>query len=548
MSSSPSAPAAVQDRPADAESRQPGWPAAILLYLAIASLLCCIRLGSTDAITMEGIVADGARYMADTREYAVPRLHGEIYSYKPPLAYWMALVSFRAFGEETEWTLRLPFAASGMVMGLGVLLLVGRALGPGTGLLCAFASLTGVIVVQKLQLAEFDMPLAAGVGLAVAAACRSFAADRPSVVVWGIGYLGLAAGFLAKGAPALIFYGPGLLAAAISTRRLKQLLRPAHLAGALLFLLVALGWFWSAFAAEGWAAFEQPLAEADEKGFSWTLSDLASTLAKPVVAWALFLPWTLLLSFSRDAWRSRDGPARRMGVAAAAFAVTGLLVFMLVPATESRYLLPLAAPVGIVCGLAARDALASGVGRLRRRVTEALVLAAGVCAVILGLTTRAAAVPGRTLLALCGAAAVGLVGFGLRSDSRRHVVRLVCAAALLSWLAQVVVVTPHRAGSRSLRSVAVAFDRHLSPGETVWTGPVSKHWRRSSLFFYLRHPVKTFSAAGPPAGAPLILVSEEHRDLMTRMAGRYSVVERKVQGDCEFILGRAESGQRLGEP
>lgn len=512
------------------------WPA-VLAFLLVCMPISFFRLGATDAVTMEGIVADGARGMERTHEYSVPRLHGEIYSYKPPLAYWLALASFRLFGGETEWSLRFPFALSGLVMGLAVLFLTHRVAGPATGLLCAFASMTGIITLQKLHLAEFDMPLAAGVGVAAGVACRVFAGRRSGGGLWLVGYLALALAFLAKGAPAVMFYAPGLLLASWLTGRFRELFRAAHLAGAALFVLVVSGWLASAYRAAGWAAFEQPLAEAHDKGLVWNASLVGSTLAKPLLTAALFLPWTLLLpaSFRSRAWALE--PARRMALAAAAFATAGVAVFMTVPAAESRYLLPLAAPVGILCGLAAR---AVSAGRLRRRAIGVFTLLIGLGAVAFALSADSAGVWSRGLLVLVGAGTAVIAVRGLFPEPGWQEARLLAAAAILGWLAQTMIVNPHRASSRSLRAMASSFEAHLDPGAGLWTPPVSKDFRHSSLFFYLRRQVRTLPAegGGPVAGDGVVLFSDEHRELIASLPPGYEVVERRRQRGDEFVLAK----------
>ncbi len=511
------------------------WPA-ILLFLLIAVPISFLGLGATDAITMEGIIADGARHMARTHEYSVPHLHGEIYAYKPPLAYWLALASFQLFGEETEWSLRFPFALSGLLMGLAVLVLTRQVAGPQTGLLCAVASMTGALMLQKLHLAEWDMPLAASVGVAAAVACRVLAAERSRGGLWLIGYFALALAFLVKGAPALMFYAPGLLLAAGLTRRHRSLLRPAHLGGVLLFMVVVAWWLASAYQAAGWAAFEQPLAEARDKGLAWDISQVAATLAKPLLAVVFFLPWTLLLpaSFRSEAWSSPR--ARRMALAAVAFVAAGVFVFMTVPADDSRYLLPLAAPMGILCGLAARDALRNA-GGFRRRAIEVLALLIGLGALATALSDDAAGAFSRWPLMVLAAITLIATGRSFRGATS-PAIRLLAAVATLGWLTYTGIVGPHRASSRSLRAMATDFEAHMSPESELWTGPVSKHWRHSSLFFYLRRPVKTLSSegGGPTVGDYVVLFSDEHQKLMADVPFDHEIVERRQQRRYEFML------------
>ena len=546
----------MAERPEDAHPELDAWPLpapvsavvawfvartwrTILLFLLIAAPISFLGLGATDAVTMEGIVADAARYMERTGEYLVPHHHGEIYTYKPPLAYWLTLASFRLFGEETEWSLRFPFALSGLLMGLAVLLLTRGVAGPRTALLCAFASMTGILTLQKLHLAEFDMPLTAGVGVAAAVACRNFAV-RPRADLWLAGYLALALAFLVKGAPALMFYGPGLLLAAWLSGRFRELFRPAHLAGVTLFALATCGWLAGAYQTAGWEAFAQPLEEARDKGLTWDLSYLASTLAKPLLAIVFFLPWTLLLpaSFRSSAWSSE--PGRRMALAAAAFAAAGVAGFMAVPADDSRYLLPVAVPMAMVCGLAAKDVLrAAGAARHRAIQILASLIGLGALAAAFG-AAEDADIVSRGWLAVFGVLTLGAVARGFRRATASTAIALLAAVAILAWLAQIRIVGPHRASSRSLRAMAASFEAHMNPSSKLWTPPVSKDFRHSSLFFYLRRPVRTLSAegGGPKADDYVVFFSDEHEELIAAAPSVYQIVERRQQRRYEYVLAR----------
>lgn len=468
--------------------RQRPWIALLL----VAVPLCSVGLLITDAIAMEGIVADGARTMARTGEYSVPHLHGEIYSYKPPLAYWLALAGFWSLGETSVLALRLPFALCALLMSCAILGLLRPLIGTRASFSSALAALTGGLMLQKLHLAEFDLPLAAGVGIAVAAACRNLAADIPHNAIWLLGYLALSAAFLAKGLPALMFYAPGLLLAAAVSGRVRRLFQTGHLIGLTIFAILVGSWGLSAFHTAGWQAFAQPMAEAADKGLTWTFDSLAATLTKPVVAWALFLPWTFLLvappAKLRAAWAQLDAPSQRVARIAACFVATGVFSFMLVPATQTRYLLPLATPISVLCGIAAFSQ------------------------------------PGPTRY--------------------KSSVPFVIAVALAAWLAQTMIIQPNRASSRSLRAVAETFSQHLEPSIQLWTGPVSKHFRHSSLFFYMARPVATFDAeptaegAQPKAGDLVVFFSDEHHDLMAATPFAYEILEQRTQRQFEMFLAR----------
>lgn len=78
------------------------------LYLLVGAPLCLAFLGQNDLIRMEPIVALGAEHMRITDEWRVPRLYGEIYAYKPSLAYWLVVEPRRA-QQRSLRTVAAPF-------------------------------------------------------------------------------------------------------------------------------------------------------------------------------------------------------------------------------------------------------------------------------------------------------------------------------------------------------------------------------------------------------------------------------------------------------
>ncbi len=521
------------------------WSAALVLFAAVAVPICFGWMGATDVYVMEGIVADGAREMVRSGDWAVPRLHGDIYMYKPPLSYWLAALSSRAWYPETAWSLRAPFALCSLLLGLSILWAAGRELGPERGLTCALAALTGGLMVQKLHRAEFDMPLALGVGLATVIACVNLASERPRPRLWWLCYLGLAVGFLAKGAPAPMLFGPGLLLAAVVTGRVRTLLRPAHLAGVALFLLVVSGWIYSVVAAAGWEAFDQPLLEAKSKGFSeWSWATFGLALTKPLLVAALLLPWSIFLPLllRRSWWRSRPLPERRFALSAAAFLVTGALAFTIVPTTESRYFLPLVASAGILFGMAAHASGRPGRGsRLVDRSLPVLTVVLALAAVAVAFGSWPVGLPMRAVAAAFGAAGLALVLLTRRRRLARGPALLALTIALGHWLVHTAILEPARVEKRSLRAVAEAFRPHLEPAETLWTTPVSGGFHHSGLFFYLGHRVRTVGPqARPGAGSALVLFSDEpawRPDYVLPV--EYTVVERRRQRGIDFVLARS---------
>ena len=99
---------------------------AVAAYLLLGLVICFFRLGAGGVLLTEGMVAEAGRNMLATGDWVVPRMYGEPYTYKPPLAYWVAAAPLAvADGRPSEALLRLPFAAAAWLMGLGIVVVVG---------------------------------------------------------------------------------------------------------------------------------------------------------------------------------------------------------------------------------------------------------------------------------------------------------------------------------------------------------------------------------------------------------------------------------------
>ena len=50
--------------------------------------------------------------MLETGNWLVPQVGGETYFRKPPLINWLVAASFKIFGQQNEWTARMPSVIS----------------------------------------------------------------------------------------------------------------------------------------------------------------------------------------------------------------------------------------------------------------------------------------------------------------------------------------------------------------------------------------------------------------------------------------------------
>ncbi len=204
------------------------------LVLFVASLFAPPLLDDADATH-----ANAARHMALTGDWVTLHVNGIRYLEKAPLPYWLAALSFRAFGFNS-FAAHLPLA-------LGVLLLTllgyawaAKAFGSRAALYTGLATLTaaGVFLFTRILIPEVLLALF----LAAALYCFLDALDTlrplPAYTMWAA----LALAVLTKGLVALVFFaGTAVLYLILSGDHARwRTLRP--FTGLLLFLALAAPW------------------------------------------------------------------------------------------------------------------------------------------------------------------------------------------------------------------------------------------------------------------------------------------------------------------
>jgi len=481
-------------------------------YLLLAVPLVWLGIVTTDVFRMEGLIANGAASMQSWEDACVPKVYGEIYAYKPPLAYWLAKGSFAGFDSIDRWSLRLPFGLCALLLGGAVLGLLARVAGTRAGLWAALATVSGFLLTSKLGMATFDVPLALGVGVATTAATVNLTREKPGLGLWMLAYFGLGIGFLAKGPIALALFVPGLVLAGWVAARGRGLLAWPHGSGVALFAAMIGAWTVCALRHHGAESFDQASTEASLRLFDYRFPHNLQQPLRPLQAIVFFFPWSLFVLLGLTGWRGTQAfPTPRVLRIACAF-LGGNALFLFVIATfEPRYYLPLAAPVGVVSGLTIERYLQAG-SAWTARWSQGLRWATP----LMGLGLLGCALQTAVPLGWIARAALGSLGLvGCLAGSKRWfqsttpegavVWRSLVLACLLAGL-QLGFLRPQKAYTRSGRGLAQAVDEVLPPGAEVWTDTKDGH---SSLFFYLGHPVRTFERAGAPPSDVWVLLDAQ---------------------------------------
>jgi 4-amino-4-deoxy-L-arabinose transferase-like glycosyltransferase len=144
-------------------------------FLLLAIGCAIVFLGGLGRLPLlgrdESLYAEAAREMYATGDWVTPRVNGGPFFEKPPLHYWLAAASFRAFGV-SPFAARLPAALMGL-LAVGLTAAVGaRVWGRRTGILAGLALATSLQVALIARMGIMDVPLMCLTMLALLAYAR----------------------------------------------------------------------------------------------------------------------------------------------------------------------------------------------------------------------------------------------------------------------------------------------------------------------------------------------------------------------------------------
>ena len=130
--------------------------ALLVILIALAALLHVATIGSGDLYSQtEGQYAGAAREMVETHQWLLPTNDGAPRLQKPPLLYWLIIISFKLFGVNAA-TARLPVALA-VVASAALIFLIGEKLsdywrGFIAGLI--YLSLCGTFLLARIVMPE----------------------------------------------------------------------------------------------------------------------------------------------------------------------------------------------------------------------------------------------------------------------------------------------------------------------------------------------------------------------------------------------------------
>jgi 4-amino-4-deoxy-L-arabinose transferase-like glycosyltransferase len=145
--------------------------------VVLSALTFLPGLGGSGRLTYhEAFVAQGAREILASGEWAYPTIGGLPWLEKPPLPWWLTAAIGYCAGGVNETVARFPSVLAATALVLGIAALGARHYGPGIGLLAGAIQITTAWTVVRGRLAEADMLLASLITWAIVAFDRLLAA------------------------------------------------------------------------------------------------------------------------------------------------------------------------------------------------------------------------------------------------------------------------------------------------------------------------------------------------------------------------------------
>jgi 4-amino-4-deoxy-L-arabinose transferase-like glycosyltransferase len=188
----------------------------------------------------EGMYAQIAKEMLHSGNYVIPTLNGLTYIEKPPLLYWMIVLSFKVFGVN-EWGARFVPAFFGFMTAMGVGFFAARRLGQKTGLYTTLILSTSLGFILFFRTVFFDGVFTAWLTFALLCFfCWTENLSRRPLLGF---YALMALAVMTKGLIALVLVGlVWIFYYALVMRARVSFFAPLDPLGLLLFLGIAAPW------------------------------------------------------------------------------------------------------------------------------------------------------------------------------------------------------------------------------------------------------------------------------------------------------------------
>jgi len=296
---------------------------------------------------------DEGRYGGVAREmlqgdWLVPVLNGMPFFHKPPLFYWIDILTMSVFGVN-ELTARAGAIVGAWLCGAAVLLAMRRWHGLHAGVTALLVLATSPLFYLAAQYANHDMLVAGLITVAILSFARAVEDEQQLARRWlRLGYAVCALAMLAKGLIGVVFPVLVIVPWLLLQGRWRTVLKLIDLVGILIFLGIAAPWFvamqmrYSGFF--DYFFVHQHFQRYLQTSFNNVLPFWSYFAALPLltIPWALFAPAALW-----KVWQERT-PLQLLYF----WWLVAILLFFSLPSSKLvGYILPVLAPWSMLIGM-----------------------------------------------------------------------------------------------------------------------------------------------------------------------------------------------------
>lgn len=315
----------------------------VIVTLFLLILAFFINLGLVSFIEDEGTRGTVAFEMIQSGDYITPTISGEYYYNKPPLYNMVIALSYKAFGNYSNFTMRFPMAVLTIFFGISIYLFFRKRFGQYPAFIIALSSITcGRILVYDSLHGLIDIPLAFLTFVLFVSIYDLYQKER-FYLLFIVAYLISAITYLMKGLPSIVFLGISLLTLFIFKKDFKRLFSLYHIAGFLVFAIIVGGYYFiynERNPGQLETVFRILFLESNKKSVGGNaLKDTLLHLAYfPLEYWKDFLPGTLfVLFFFKKGTLKRIWKEEYIRYLFWIF-FTNILVYWISPVVYARYL------------------------------------------------------------------------------------------------------------------------------------------------------------------------------------------------------------------
>ena len=331
----------------------------LVMLLLFAGTLFFFRLGAPGFFDAdEPAYAQAAREMVEGGDWVTPHFNSRPRFDKPPLFYYLIMLSDRLLGE-TEFAARCWSALAGVAVAALLWLTARRWVGPRAGPTTGVAFSASLLTALLARAAVTDMLLCLFVTAAILAGLAALQAPAPRARRFATAsWVAMALAVLVKGPVGLLIPGLALGGSLLLLREIRSgVPRLVPWEGPALFLAIAAPWYALVLAANGWAFVEGFLIKHNLSRFSGVISSHGGPLWFYVpVLLVGFFPWcgslpSALWRAARVARRRRAvSPAERLAVTCLCWFVGVFVFFSLAGTKLPSYLFPAFPALALLVG------------------------------------------------------------------------------------------------------------------------------------------------------------------------------------------------------